>query len=92
MYYSDYILSNVYICTMSMYMCSTYKLWAKCSCITCCDINVQAIWFTQEQGSEGPVFGNMDVWRGLGVMLDSFDNDGLVSAPEEIDMYMYFVT
>ena len=40
---------------------------------------MQAIWFTQNPGTEGPVFGNTEVWRGVGVMLDSFDNDGLVS-------------
>ena len=40
---------------------------------------MQAIWFTQNAGVEGPVFGNSEVWRGLGVVLDSFDNDGLVS-------------
>ena len=39
----------------------------------------QAIWFTETAGTEGMVFGNTDMWHGLGVMLDSFDNDGLVS-------------
>ena len=40
----------------------------------------QAIWFTQTAGTgEGQVFGNTETWNGLGVMLDSFDNDGLVS-------------
>jgi len=42
----------------------------------------QAIWFTEEAGSEGPVFGNVDTWKGLGVMLDSFDNDALVGGHE----------
>lgn len=41
-----------------------------------------AIWFTQNAGTEGQVFGNTEVWRGLGVMLDSFDNDGLHDNPK----------
>ena len=49
---------------------------------------MQAIWFTQNPGVEGQVFGNTEVWRGLGVMLDSFDNDGLVSMEMQA-MYMY---
>ncbi|CAF1178137.1 unnamed protein product [Adineta ricciae] len=36
-----------------------------------------AIWFTEKQGVEGPVFGANDHWNGLGVFLDSFDNDAL---------------
>lgn len=40
---------------------------------------IQAIWFTESPGAEGMVLGNTDMWRGLGVLLDSFDNDGLVS-------------
>ena len=39
----------------------------------------QAIWLTEEPGTDGPVFGNVDRWKGLGVILDSFDNDALVS-------------
>jgi hypothetical protein len=27
---------------------------------------------------EGPVFGNQDQWKGLGLFFDSFDNDNLV--------------
>lgn len=38
----------------------------------------QALWFTSDTGSEGLAFGNTEVWRGLGIMLDSFDNNGLV--------------
>lgn len=34
-----------------------------------------AIWFTEEKGTDGPVFGSNDHWKGLGVFLDSFDND-----------------
>jgi len=39
----------------------------------------QAIWFTDKPGVDGPVFGSNDQWTGLGVFLDSFDNDALVS-------------
>ncbi|XP_056181541.1 uncharacterized protein LOC130143027 isoform X2 [Falco biarmicus] len=35
-----------------------------------------AIWFTEEQGLEGPVFGAADKWNGVGIFFDSFDNDG----------------
>ncbi|XP_062619727.1 protein ERGIC-53-like, partial [Saccostrea cucullata] len=35
-----------------------------------------AVWFTEDKGQEGPVFGNQNMWRGLGVFMDSFDNDG----------------
>lgn len=41
-----------------------------------------AIWFTAERGSEGPVFGNVEWWHGMGVLLDSFDNDGLHDNPK----------
>lgn len=40
-----------------------------------------AIWFTEEQGQEGPVFGSSDRWRGLGIFLDSFDNDNKHNNP-----------
>ena len=38
----------------------------------------QALWFTESQGSLGPVFGSSDRWKGLGIFFDSFDNDGQV--------------
>ncbi len=38
-----------------------------------------AIWYTEEIGTDGPVFGSSDNWKGLGVFLDSFDNDMQVS-------------
>lgn len=41
----------------------------------------QAIWYTQERGQEGPVFGSNDNWKGLGLFFDSFDNDGLRNNP-----------
>lgn len=38
----------------------------------------QAVWFTAEQGLDGPVYGAADQWNGIGVFFDSFDNDGKV--------------
>lgn len=38
----------------------------------------QAMWFTSEQGLDGPVYGAADTWNGIGVFFDSFDNDGKV--------------
>lgn len=38
----------------------------------------QAIWFTEGQGLEGPVYGAADSWNGVGIFFDSFDNDGKV--------------
>uniref|UniRef100_A0A803YN51 L-type lectin-like domain-containing protein n=1 Tax=Meleagris gallopavo TaxID=9103 RepID=A0A803YN51_MELGA len=40
-----------------------------------------AIWFTEEQGMEGPVFGAADKWNGVGIFFDSFDNDGKKNNP-----------
>ncbi|KAJ8311485.1 hypothetical protein KUTeg_010840 [Tegillarca granosa] len=40
-----------------------------------------AFWYTQEKGEGGPVFGNKDQWKGLGVIFDSFDNDGQHNNP-----------
>lgn len=37
-----------------------------------------AIWYTDKIGTEGPVFGSNDHWTGLGLFLDSFDNDAQV--------------
>ena len=34
---------------------------------------------TAEKGGEGPVYGSSDRWRGVGLFLDSFDNDAQVS-------------
>ena len=50
---------------------------------------MQAIWFTQTAGTgEGQVFGNTETWNGLGVMLDSFDNDGLVSTKSNVYVFI----
>ncbi|XP_031567567.1 protein ERGIC-53-like [Actinia tenebrosa] len=40
-----------------------------------------AIWFTETAGKQGPVFGSSDKWNGLGVLCDSFDNDGEQNNP-----------
>uniref|UniRef100_A0A9L0SJ91 Lectin, mannose binding 1 n=1 Tax=Equus caballus TaxID=9796 RepID=A0A9L0SJ91_HORSE len=40
-----------------------------------------AIWYTENQGLEGPVFGSADMWNGVGVFFDSFDNDGKKNNP-----------
>ncbi|CAF0758918.1 unnamed protein product [Didymodactylos carnosus] len=40
-----------------------------------------AVWFTEKPGVEGPVFGSNDLWKGLGIFLDSFDNDALQNNP-----------
>ncbi|XP_029435262.1 protein ERGIC-53 [Rhinatrema bivittatum] len=40
-----------------------------------------AIWFTTGQGLDGNVFGAADLWNGLGIFFDSFDNDGKKNNP-----------
>ncbi|MED6269992.1 Protein ERGIC-53 [Characodon lateralis] len=40
-----------------------------------------ALWFTSEQGLDGPVYGAADTWNGIGVFFDSFDNDGKKNNP-----------
>lgn len=35
---------------------------------------------TATPGSEGLAFGNGEIWSGLAIILDSFDNNGLVSS------------
>ncbi|KAJ8402348.1 hypothetical protein AAFF_G00368370 [Aldrovandia affinis] len=40
-----------------------------------------AVWFTSEQGLEGPVYGAADTWNGVGIFFDSFDNDGKKNNP-----------
>lgn len=47
----------------------------------------QAIWFTETAGIEGPAFGNTNTWKGLGVFLDSFDNDQQVCWVTSCDSY-----
>jgi mannose-binding lectin 1 len=40
-----------------------------------------AVWLTEQPGVEGTVFGSNDQWKGLGIFLDSFDNDALQNNP-----------
>ncbi|VDK53705.1 unnamed protein product [Cylicostephanus goldi] len=40
-----------------------------------------AIWYTAQMGSIGPVFGANDFWTGMGIFMDSFDNDGQKNNP-----------
>ncbi|XP_053706615.1 protein ERGIC-53 [Synchiropus splendidus] len=40
-----------------------------------------AVWFTAEQGLDGPVYGAADKWNGVGIFFDSFDNDGKKNNP-----------
>jgi mannose-binding lectin 1 len=40
-----------------------------------------ALWYTAAQGTLGEVFGSNDYWTGLGVLFDSFDNDGQKNNP-----------
>ena len=40
-------------------------------------------WFTEEKSGEGgPTFGGPESWKGLGLFLDSFDNDGQQDNPK----------
>ncbi|XP_008560355.1 protein ERGIC-53 [Microplitis demolitor] len=41
-----------------------------------------AFWYTTQTGNyDGPVFGSSDMWNGLGVFFDSFDNDNKHNNP-----------
>ncbi|KAI5096302.1 protein ERGIC-53, partial [Silurus meridionalis] len=40
-----------------------------------------AIWYTENQGLDGPVYGAADHWNGVGIFFDSFDNDGRKNNP-----------
>jgi len=40
-----------------------------------------AFWYTAAKGVEGPVYGSNDMWIGLGVFFDSFDNDNKHNNP-----------
>ncbi|XP_013861903.1 protein ERGIC-53 [Austrofundulus limnaeus] len=40
-----------------------------------------AVWFTTEQGLDGPVYGAADKWNGVGIFFDSFDNDAKKNNP-----------
>ncbi|XP_075432060.1 protein ERGIC-53-like isoform X2 [Ascaphus truei] len=34
-----------------------------------------AVWFTRERGESGSVYGSADLWDGVGVVFDTYDND-----------------
>ena len=36
------------------------------------------MWYTEDSGNLGPVFGAADNWKGMGLFFDSYDNDGEV--------------
>lgn len=38
-----------------------------------------ALWYTKERATSGPVFGSKDRWTGLGIFLDSHDDDHKVT-------------
>uniref|UniRef100_A0A915Q6G0 L-type lectin-like domain-containing protein n=1 Tax=Setaria digitata TaxID=48799 RepID=A0A915Q6G0_9BILA len=40
-----------------------------------------AVWYTAQQPILGPVFGANDYWTGMGLFLDSFDNDAQKNNP-----------
>ncbi|XP_069820914.1 protein ERGIC-53 [Dendropsophus ebraccatus] len=40
-----------------------------------------AIWYTAAQGLDGNVYGAADMWNGVGIFFDSFDNDGKKNNP-----------
>ncbi|XP_029430791.1 protein ERGIC-53-like isoform X2 [Rhinatrema bivittatum] len=36
---------------------------------------MEAVWYTQQRGTTGPVYGAADFWDGVGIFFDTFDND-----------------
>ncbi|XP_077593501.1 protein ERGIC-53 [Stigmatopora nigra] len=40
-----------------------------------------AIWYTATEGGLGPVYGGADMWDGVGIFFDSYDNDGKKNNP-----------
>lgn len=76
------ISAYIYRCIcVSVHMCIsayTTSLWKSLV------IYLQAIWYTENQGLEGPVFGSADMWNGVGIFFDSFDNDGKVYLLSEL--------
>lgn len=49
------------------------------------------MWFTTEQGLDGPVYGAADKWNGVGIFFDSFDNDGKVCVFVTFYMFYFFL-
>lgn len=54
---------------------------------SCLFVGRQAVWFTSEQGLDGPVYGAADQWNGIGVFFDSFDNDGKVGVSKKVSCW-----
>ncbi len=61
---------HVHVYKMYMYM-YVLKLLTAC-------FSIQAFWYTATKGNGGPVFGNNENFIGLGVIIDTFDNNGVV--------------
>ena len=52
---------------MIIYVCFNFKYFF-----------LKAVWYTEDTGNLGPVFGAADNWKGMGLFFDSYDNDGEV--------------
>jgi len=62
-----------------MMLVACYSLLSYHNChflIYSCLLSLQAIWFTETPFQAGPVFGSVDKWKGMGILFDSFDNNG----------------
>jgi negative regulator of replication initiation len=46
-----------------------------------------ALWYAKERSVTGPVVGNTDIWTGIGVIIDTFDNDGQRDNPQIYAIY-----
>merc|ERR1711974_567098 len=57
------------------------EVWLRISGKSRIGADGMAIWFTQEPGFSGKVFGAADGWNGLLVSLDSFDNNARQDNP-----------
>uniref|UniRef100_A0A3B3BLP0 Lectin, mannose-binding, 1 n=1 Tax=Oryzias melastigma TaxID=30732 RepID=A0A3B3BLP0_ORYME len=51
------------------------------NCISISSACWLAVWFTTAQGVDGPVYGAADLWNGVGIFFDSFDNDAKKNNP-----------
>lgn len=43
-----------------------------------------AFWYTQDRAVDGPVFGNQDKWKGVGVFMDTSDPANQVRAAHDV--------
>jgi len=46
-----------------------------------------ALWYTKERVLTGPVMGNTNIWTGIGIIIDTFDNDGQRDNPQIYAVY-----